>query len=243
MSLLIRLLTASLTSAAAVSVAAVPALADGPREPTPIDDLAIARCQPLATRSIAVKVLGNGDVRVSAPDDGRPTCNEMIVVTSYAGAGTIDNTAPVLEQVALPALDVEAAGPSGITVAIDLDPCWPTLQVHRDGDTLVWQDVWGGGCELTVTSEFPGSPWPTEIHVVQQTGNIQPPHLMFHDVSQTTVLTGLPDGTWYVKVFAGALPGTEMTVDGGATQQVSTVYGVGDGSSVVIDHPWMDTDV
>lgn len=243
MSRLTRLLATGLTATAALAATAAPAGADGRREPTPTGDLTSTRCQPLPARSIAVTVLGNGNVRLSAPDDGVPTCNEIVVVTSYAGSGVIDSAAPVLEQVGVPALDLEAAGPSGVTVPVALDPCWPTLQVHRDGDTFVWEDVWGGGCELTVESDFPGSPWPTEVHVVQQTGNIQPPHILYHDVSQTTVLTGLPDGTWYVKIYDGALAGSTLSVDGGPTTPGPTVDDVADGATVTIEHPWMDTDV
>jgi len=216
----------------------------GDGRPEPIDDFAAVSCERLPIRSIAVQMMPNGKVRLTAPDDGVPTCNESIVITSYAGAGpVVDNHDPVVDSAVVMALDLEAAGPSGIQVPIDVDPCWASVQVLLDGDTFVWEDAWGDGCELTVTSNFPGSPWPTEIHVVQQTGNIQPPHIVFHDVSQTTELTGLPDGTWYVKVYDGALPETEMSVDGGASQQVSTVYDVADGSEVVIDQPWMDTDI
>jgi len=53
----------------------------------------------------------------------------------------------------------------------------------------------------------------------------------------TTVLTGLPDGTWYVKVYEGAVDGTSMSVDGAPAAEVDTVHGVADGSTVLIEHP------
>ena len=51
------------------------------------------------------------------------------------------------------------------------------------------------------------------------------------------MLTGLPDGTWYVKVYDGGVPGTTISIDAGAPQATTTVHGVADGSAVEIEHP------
>ena len=202
------------------------------------DSLAGSRCRPLDTAALDVDVLRSG-VRVSYAGDRYATCDEAVVVTSHASAGpAVDNHHdPVLGQVVLQASALEAAGPAGIHVPLTLDPCWAGIQVHRDGDTLVWDEVVGDGCELTVATDFAGDPHDTEIHVVQQSGNIQPPHIFDHDADGTTVLAGLPDGTWYVEVYEGAVDGTTMSVDGSPGAEVDIVHGVADGSTVLIEHP------
>jgi hypothetical protein len=197
-----------------------------------------SRCQVLDGAALDVDVLRSG-VRLTYAGDRYDTCDEAVVVTSHASAGpAVDNHAdPVLAQVAVQVSALEAAGAAGVHVPLVLDPCWAGLQVHRDGDTLVWDDVVGDGCELTVETDFAGDGSATEIHVVQQTGNIRPPHVFQHDADEVTVLTGLPDGTWYVKVHEGAVVGTTMAVDGAAPAEVTTVHGVADGSTVEIHHP------
>jgi hypothetical protein len=196
------------------------------------------RCQPLATRALDVDVLRSG-VRVTYAGDRYVTCDEAVVVTSYAAAGpSVDNHVdPVLGEVVLQAAALEAAGPAGLHVALPLDPCWAGIQVHRDGDTLVWDEVVGDGCELIVATDFAGTPHDTEVHVVQQSGNIQPPHIFPHVEDDVTVLTGLPDGTWYVKVYEGAVDGTTMAVDDAPAVEATIVHGVADGSTVSIVHP------
>ena len=93
------------------------------------------------------------------------------------------------------------------------------------------------GANWRVASSFDGSPFATELHVVQQSGSIQPPHIFEHDSDDTTVLSGLPNGTWYVKVYEGALAGTTMAVDGGTPLLTDIVEGVPDGVTVHIDAP------
>ena len=168
------------------------------------DSFASSRCRPLDTAALDLQVLRSG-VRVSYAGDRYATCDEAVVITSHASAGpVVDNhDDPVLQQVVLQASALEAAGPAGIHVPLALDPCWAGIQVHRDGDTLVWDEVVGDGCEMVVTTDFAGDPHDTEIHVVQQSGNIQPPHIFDHDADGTTVLAGLPDGTWYVRGLRG----------------------------------------
>jgi hypothetical protein len=202
------------------------------------DSFAGNRCRPLDTAALDVDVLRSG-VRVSYAGDRYATCDEAVVVTSHASAGPVmdNHHDPVLEQVVLQTSALEAAGPAGIHVPLALDPCWAGIQVHRDGDTLVWDEVVGDGCELVVTTDFAGGTHDTEVHVVQQSGNIQPPHIFDHDADGTTVLTGLPDGTWYVKVYEGAVDGTAMSVDGSPGVEVDIVHGVADGSTVLIEHP------
>lgn len=233
--------TKTVVKAASVLVAAATALglaASPASARSATDELTSARCRPLDADALDVDVLRSG-VRISYAGDAYRTCDEAVVVTSHASAGpVVDNHEdPVLDQAILQASALEAAGPAGIAVRLDLDPCWAGIQVHRDGDTLVWDEVVGDGCELEITTDFAGAPHDTEIHVVQQTGNIQPPHIFEHDSDGTTVLTGLPDGTWYVKVYDGAVDGTTMSVDGGPAAEVDTTYGVADGSTVLIEHP------
>jgi hypothetical protein len=171
--------------------------------------------------------------------DDVTTCDEVVVVTSYASGGPeVDHTFdPEVDEIVFDVSALEAAGPAGITVDPELDPCWAGLEVLRDGDTYLWSDVDGDGCEMEITTDFHGSPWSTQVHVVQQSGSIQPPHIFDHVADTTTVLTGLPNGTWYVKVYDGAVAGTTMSVDGGAPDGVAIVHGVPDGSSVLIEHP------
>ena len=88
---------------------------------------------------------------------------------------------------------------------------------------------------MTVATNFAGAGHDAEIHVVQQTGVIAPPHVINVDTDDTTVLTGLPNGTWYVKVYDGWSVGSTITIDGGPAQPASTVYDVEDGSTVEID--------
>jgi hypothetical protein len=202
------------------------------------DSFASSRCRPLDTAALDLQVLRSG-VRVSYAGDRYATCDEAVVITSHASAGpVVDNhDDPVLQQVVLQASALEAAGPAGIHVPLALDPCWAGIQVHRDADTLVWDEVVGDGCEMVVTTDFAGEPHDTEIHVVQQSGNIQPPHIFDHDADGTTVLAGLPDGTWYVQVYEGAVDGTTMSLDGSPGAEVDIVHGVADGSTVLIEHP------
>lgn len=204
-----------------------------------LSDLAAASCTALDPELLDVHVLGSGAIRFVYADDGLVTCDEVMVVTSYASAGpVVDNHHdPVVDQIVFQVAELEAAGPPGITVEPELDECWAGLEVARDGDTLVWDDVLGDGCSMQITSDFAGTPFPTEIHVVQQSGNIEPPHIFGHDQDETTVLTGLPNGTWYVKVYEGAHPATTMAVDGAAAALTSIVHGVPDGSEVEIGHP------
>jgi hypothetical protein len=226
------------TAGAVLAAATVLGLASPASARSLPDSFTSSRCQPLDTAALDVDVLRSG-VRVSYAGDRYATCDEAVVISSHASAGPeVDNHFdPLLDQAVLQASALEAAGPAGIHVPLALDPCWAGIQVHRDGDTLVWDEVVGDGCEMVITTDFAGTPHDTEIHVVQQTGNIQPPHIFEHDADGTTVLTGLPDGTWYVKVYEGAVDGTTMSVDGAPSAEVEIVHGVADGSTVLIEHP------
>jgi hypothetical protein len=230
--------TTALKSVGAVLAAATALGLASPASARTADSFTSSRCRPLDTAALDVDVLRSG-VRVSYAGDRFATCDEAVVISSHASAGpVVDNHwDPLLDQAVLQASALEAAGPAGIHVPLALDPCWAGIQVHRDGDTLVWDEVVGDGCELVVTTDFAGAPHDTEVHVVQQTGNIQPPHIFSHDADGTTVLTGLPDGTWYVKVYEGAIDGTTISVDGGPAVVAEIVHGVADGSEVLIGHP------
>lgn len=218
-----------------VNDAAVVTATPPPAELTFVDTLP---CEPLDGSLLVKHVLASGELRFVYPNDGVITCDEAMVVVSYAANGPdVDHLDPIVDQVVFQVAELEAAGAAGVTVAPQLDPCWAGVEVLRDGDTFVWDHVIGDGCELEVTSSFAGAPFATEIHVVQQTGNIVPPYMFPHDQDDTTVLTGLPNGTWYVKVYEGAVPATTMSVDGGTPLLTDTVYGVPDGSEVQIAHP------
>lgn len=114
------------------------------------------------------------------------------------------------------------------------DPCWAGIEIHLDDGTPIFEEVLGDGCEMTVVTDFWVDPHSADIHVVQQTGNIQPPHIWTVLDDDTTVLTGLPSGTWYVKVFDGWTPNSHIAVDDGPPIEQSTVYDVADGSFVEI---------
>ena len=197
------------------------------------------RCSPLDSRALDIDWQPSGHLKFVYAGDDVATCDEVIVVTSYSSGGPdVDHTFdPVVDEAVFNVSELESAGPAGVTVSPDLDPCWAGIEVLRDGDTYLWSDVDGDGCEMEVTTEFHGAPWTTEIHVVQQTGSIQPPHIFDHAGDTTTVLTGLPNGTWYVKVYDGAVAGTTISVDGAGPDDVTIIHGVPDGSSVLIEHP------
>ena len=238
----IPLLTTGSAGLAFVLAAAGAGTARAAEPVEPIGDVAAVRCTPLDGDLLDVQVKPNGQLKLVFAGDGVPTCDEVMVVSSYAGAGpVVDNHDPMLDQIGFQVSELEAAGPAGVTVAPVLDPCWAALEVLRDGDTFMWEDVLGDGCEMEITTDFAAGPWDTEIHVVQQSGNIQPPHIFDHDADESTVLTGLPDGTWYVKVYEGAVAGTTMAVDGGAAQATTIVNGVPDGAEVLVHHPWRRT--
>lgn len=243
MTLSTRTLTTTATTAIVAAAlgglaAASPARADG-GDRDPVDDWAPVRCGVLDSDLLEIDLQPSGHLKFVYAGDDYATCDEAIVVTSYASAGPIidNHDDPVVEQIVFQVADLEAAGPAGVTVDPELDPCFAGIEVHRDGDTLIWDHVEGDGCAMEITTDFAGADFPTEIHVVQQTGNIEPPHIFDHVADDTTVLTGLPDGTWYVKVYEGAQPGTTMSVDGAAPAQVSIIHGVADGSVVDIEHP------
>jgi hypothetical protein len=232
-------MTANATHRRRVAAVAVAALAAVALAPSGASDAAPAgRCTPLDSRALDIDWQPSGHLKFVYAGDDVTTCDEAIVVTSYASGGPeVDHTFdPVVDEVVFNVSELEGAGPAGVTVSPDLDPCWAGIEVLRDGDTFLWSDVDGDGCEMEVTTDFHGAPFATEIHVVQQSGSIQPPHIFDHVGDTTTTLTGLPNGTWYVKVYEGAVAGTTMSVDGAEPDQVAIVNGVPDGSSVLIVH-------
>ena len=221
-------------TAAGAALAAVALVPSGASDAAPE-----GRCSPLDSRALDIDWKPSGHLKFVYEGDDVTTCDEVIVVTSYASGGPdVDHTFdPVVDEAVFNVSELEAAGPAGVTVSPDLDPCWAGIEVLRDGDTYLWSDVGGDGCEMEVTTDFHGAAFATEIHVVQQSGSIQPPHIFGHVADTTTVLTGLPNGTWYIKVYEGAVAGTTMSVDGGEPDQVTIVNGVADGSDVLIEHP------
>ena len=245
-------LVGSISFAGAASAARVTSAAgpkdDGPNEwaavttttePAELDIVHELPCEGLDHGLLTTYVSASNEITFVYEDDGVITCDEVMVVKSYASHGPeIDNHHDSLvDEIVFQVSELEAAGSEGITVAPELDECWAGVEVHRDGDTLAWDHVFGDGCELEVASSFGGSPFATELHVVQQSGSIQPPHIFEHDSDDTTVLSGLPNGTWYVKVYEGALAGTTMAVDGGTPLLTDIVEGVPDGATVHIAHP------
>ncbi len=192
-------------------------------------------CTALAARYFDVELDESGAGNISVADDGISNCDEQVVLWSLANSSAvIDNHEPIIDQLVLQVADLEAAGPKGIDFAIELDPCWGGFQVLRDGDTLVHEEMVGDGCEMTVAVDFTAAPAQADIHVVQQTGTIAPPHIWQVTDDHVTQLTGLPNGTWYVKVFDGFTPDSSITV-GTDTTYADTVHGVADGSTVDIE--------
>lgn len=192
-------------------------------------------CTALPAKYFDVELDQSGAGNISVADDGVTNCDEAVVLWSLANSSAvIDNHEPIIDQLVLQVADLEAAGTKGIDFSIELDPCWAGFQVLRDGDTVVHQEMLGDGCEMTVAVNFTGAPAEAEIHVVQQTGTIAPPHIWTVDDDHVAYLTGLPNGTWYVKVFEGFLPGSSIGV-GAVTTSADTFHGVEDGATVDID--------
>ncbi len=192
-------------------------------------------CTPLSAKYFDVELDESGTGNISVVDDGITNCDEAVVLWSISNSSVVvDNHEPIVDELVLQVADLEAAGPKGIDFSIELDPCWAGFQVLRDGDSLVHEEMLGDGCEMTVAVDFTGTPADAEIHVVQQTGTIAPPHIWDVDDDQVTHLTGLPSGTWYVKVAEGFTVGSSISVDS-ATTYADTVYGVEHGATVDID--------
>ncbi len=194
-------------------------------------------CTRLDVTQLDVVVGASGKVRLTYPHDGHDTCNEALQVRSWGtdGVSTDDDLDPLVDESVVWVADVEAAGRGGVTTRVAMDPCFTGIEIHLDGDTLIHEEQFGTGCDLTIATDFVGAGHPTQIHVVQQTGSIEPPHIYDIADDDVTVLTGLPNGTWYVKVFSGWLPGSTIEVNGGGAQPASTVYDVADGSLVEIE--------
>jgi len=192
-------------------------------------------CTALHAKYFDVEIDESGNGTITVGDDGITNCNESVVLWSIANSSaTIDNHEPLVDQLVLEVADLEAAGPKGIDFSIELDPCWGGFQVLRDGDTLVHEEMIGDGCGMTVDVDFAGAPANAQIHVVQQTGTIAPPHIWDVSDDHVTHLTGLPNGTWYVKVYEGFVPDSSISV-GPQITYADTIHGVGHGATVEID--------
>lgn len=240
--------TAAVVAASSFALAAAPHHADAADaangrttgrsfDPILTDASAGPRCTPLDSDRLDIAITpyrSVAEVVLSYREDGVVTCNEVVQTQTYASAGAaVDNHVdPVLGEHVVWAADLEAAGRVRFTIPID--PCWAGIEFHRDGDALLHSEVIGDGCEMTIDTEFVTVSHDAEIHVVQQTGNIQPPHIWSISDDDTTVLTGLPNGTWYVKVYDGWTLGSTIEVNGGGVIAQSTVYDVADGSQVDI---------
>lgn len=192
-------------------------------------------CTALAAKYFDVELDGSGNGNISVADDGISNCDEGVVLWTMANSSAVvDNHEPIVDQLVLQVAELEAAGAKGIDFSIELDPCWAGFQVLRDGDTLVHEEMIGDGCEMTVAVDFTGASALADIHVVQQTGTIAPPHIWQVSDDQVTHLTGLSSGTWYVKVFDGFTPDSSISVGSGTTY-TDTVYGVAHNSTVDIE--------
>ncbi len=214
--------------------------AGGPASARPADDGPTGwtwrpACTPLAAEYFDVEIDESGDGNISVADDGVVNCDEAVVLWSMANSSSVvDDDEPIIDELVLQVADLEAAGQTGIDFSIELDPCLAGFQVLRDGDSLVHEEMIGDGCEMTVAVDFTGAPAEAEIHVVQQTGTIAPPHIWTVDDDHVTNLVGLPSGTWYVKVFDGFTPGSSISVDAEGVSGADTVYGVGHDATVDI---------
>ncbi|MEM9564725.1 MAG: hypothetical protein AAGA93_19040 [Actinomycetota bacterium] len=225
--------------AAATLLTATVVGATGPASARPVNDGPTdltwrpPTCTPLPANHVDVELdeLGNGNIRVIG--DRVASCDEAVVLWSIVNSSSVvDNHEPIIDEIVLQVADLEAAGPKGIDFSIELDPCWAGFQVLRDGDSLVHEEMIGDGCEMTVAVDFTSAPSEAEIHVVQQTGTIAPPHIWTVTDDQVTNLTGLPSGTWYVKVYDGFTPDSSISVDAAAPTAADTVYGVGHDATV-----------
>lgn len=230
-----NLLAIGLTVTVGVFVA--PSTAASRHVPKPPVLEAPSGCERLDLTELDIEVAGDGEVNFTYPADGYDTCDEAMQVRSFSSgpAGVDDHHDRILSTVVPSVGDIEAAGPGGLTVELTTDPCYTGVEIHLDGDTLLYSNVFGSGCDMTIRTHA-SSPWQeAELHVVQQTGPIQPPHIWSTVGDDETVLTGLPNGTWYAKVFDGWTPGSTIDVDGGGPVAASTVHDVDDGSEVDID--------
>lgn len=236
MSIPIRTAITATTLFVAATIGAAGAASAHPADGGPTDLTSQpADCIPLTARYFDVQLDESGIGNIRVADDGITNCDEAVVMRSIASSSAvIDNHEPIKDRIVLQVAELEAAGPKGIDFTIELDPCWAGFQVLRDGDSLVHEEMVGDGCEMTVAVDFTGPSANAEIHVVQQTGTIAPPHIWDVDEDQVTHLSGLPSGTWYVKVAEGFTPDSSISV-GPSTTYTDTVYGVGPSATVDID--------
>jgi hypothetical protein len=229
---LLALATITATAIAAAAPAAAQNRLDSPSYEQP----QASRCAALDAHDFHVDIDRNGDGNISVDDDGVKNCDESVVLWSFASSSAIiDTDEPIIDELVVSVADLETAGPVGIDFSLRLDPCWAGFQVLRDGDTTVHREMIGDGCEMVIDVDFSASPSEAEIHVVQQTGIIQPPHIFTVTDDTTTQLTGLPNGTWYVKVYDGFTKGSSISMVDGASTTSNTLYDVPDGSHVDVD--------
>lgn len=236
MSTSIRMAVITALLLAAVLVGAVGPASARPAGNGPTDRIGKPpACTPLAAKYFDVELDESGDGNIRVADNGIVNCDEAVVLWSLANSSAvIDNHEPIVDQVILQVSDLEAAGKAGIDFSLTLDPCWGGFQVLRDGDSLVHEEMIGDGCDMTIDVNFTGPAAEAEIHVVQQTGTIVPPHFLDATNDQVFHLTGMPSGTWYVKVYEAFTPGSDITV-GPVVVATDTVYGVPNGAVVEID--------
>jgi hypothetical protein len=228
------LATAALTAAAIATAAPVSA---HNRNDSPGYGLRTAPpCTALHARYFNVTIDETGAGNISVDDIGQTSCNESVVLWSFASSSAvIDNNEPIIDDDVIMIADLEAAGSEGIDFDLELDPCWAGFKVLRDGDTNVHQEMLGDGCNMVVDVDFSAAPSEAEIHVVQQTGVIRPPHIFTVNGDTTTELTGLPSGTWYVKVYDGFTMGSSISTVGGAQTPSNTLHAVPHDSHVDVD--------
>ena len=161
---------------AAIAVVATALLvADGDHD---LDITAAARCEALDAEQLTIDLQPGGSLELVYAGDDYVTCNEVIVVTSYASDGpVVDNHHdPVVDQEVIQVAALEAAGAAGLTVRLQLDECLGRPAGPPRRRHAAWEHVEGavaGELGATVATDDPGADVPgfrNELRPVSATG-------------------------------------------------------------------------
>ena len=204
-----------------------------------------ADCAPVDADAFGVTVIDNGDgtafVQLGYYDTEDACDTDVRVVSNRTNADE-----SVQEQYAefattVDELEAAAAGDGWVETDIGLDPCFSTVAVTVDGD-LLHSELFGDGCEITMTKDFPDDPWPAAISL-QHVPGWTDDHVFEVDDDDDVVWTGLPSGPYVVNEFDGAVAATTIAIDGGAP----VAYDGGDvdvdvGQSVLFTNPEQGAD-
>jgi hypothetical protein len=178
--------------------------------------LPVPHCTTLDPARLHVTVSTRGVVHLHYSDDGVFTCNEVLQIRSWASAGpTVDNHHDrLIDEEIVWVADLEAAGKYGLDRTITLDPCWAGVEIHRDGDSLVFSHVLGNGCSFTVRSRFVGESYDVLIIVSQDTGGLAQQNVFSLSGGEDLVLPRRPSGSWTVTAAGAGWLGGSISVNG-----------------------------